>query len=87
MKLLQVFAIVGLFYLSAVGGYKFLAVLPVTSRSHYYIGHNLMKGLADEGHEVTVVSPFKQKTTIKNYNEVFLENSWEMSRKSKYQWK
>lgn len=43
-----------------------------------------MKGLAKEGHQVTVVSPFKQQTPIKNYNEVFLENSWEMSRKSKY---
>lgn len=42
-----------------------------------------MKGLAEDGHEVTVVSPFKQKQPIKNYNEVFLEHSWEMSRKSK----
>lgn len=43
-----------------------------------------MKGLANEGHQVTVVSPFKVNAQIKNYNEVFLENSWEMSRKSKY---
>lgn len=62
--------------------YKFLAVLPITSRSHYYIGHSLMKGLADEGHEVTVISPFKQNKPIKNYKEVFLEHAWEMSRKS-----
>lgn len=42
-----------------------------------------MKGLADEGNEVTVISPFKQNKPIKNYKEVFLEHSWEMSRKSK----
>lgn len=62
--------------------FRFLAVLPITSKSHYYIGHSLMKGLAEEGHEVTVISPFKVKTPINNYNEVFLEHSWEMSRKS-----
>lgn len=67
-----------------VFGYKFLAVLPVTSRSHYYIGHNLMKGLAENGHEVTVISPFKVKKPINNYNEVFLEHSWEMSRESNF---
>lgn len=83
MNLVQVLSILAFSYQN-VCGYKFLAVLPVTSRSHYYIGHNLMKGLANEGHQVTVVSPFKLNAPIKNYNEVFLENSWEMSRKSKY---
>lgn len=65
-----------------VDSYKFLAILPVPSKSHYYIGQNLMKGLAEEGHEVTVISPFKEKTHIKNYKEVFLEHSWVESRKS-----
>lgn len=41
-----------------------------------------MKGLAEEGHEVTVISPFKQNKPIENYKEVFLEISWEISRKS-----
>ena len=53
--------------------YKILAFLPVPSESHYYIGHNLMKALAAEGHEVTVISPFKEKKPIGNYTEVFLE--------------
>lgn len=66
-----------------VNSFRFLAILPVTSKSHYYIGHNLMKGLAEDGHEVTVISPFKANEQIKNYNEVFLEHSWEISRKSK----
>lgn len=64
--------------------FRFLAILPVTSKSHYYIGHNLMKGLAEDGHDVTVISPFKVDQPIKNYNEVFLEHSWEISRKSKW---
>lgn len=81
MKLLEVLTLLCLFCQNVIG-YKFLAVLPITSRSHFYIGQNLMKGLADEGHEVTVISPFKVNKPIANYHEVFLENSWEMSRKS-----
>lgn len=65
-----------------VGAYNILAILPVASKSHYYIGHNLMKGLAKDGNQVTVISPFKEKKPIENYTEVFLENSWEESRKS-----
>lgn len=63
--------------------YKFLGVLPIASKSHYYIGHNLLKGLAEEGHDVTVISPFKEKTSIPNYKEVFLEHSWIESRRGK----
>ncbi|XP_055308683.1 UDP-glucosyltransferase 2-like [Sitodiplosis mosellana] len=75
MKLFSVFLI--LYILNEnVDSYKFLAILPIPSRSHYYIGQNLMKGLAEDGHEVTVISPFKEKTPIKNYKEVFLEHNW-----------
>lgn len=82
---MKLFEIVLIFFVLCenVFSYRFLAVLPVTSKSHYYIGHNLMKGLADQGHQVTVVSPFKVKTPINNYEEVYLEYSWEVSRKSK----
>lgn len=65
-----------------VSAYKILAFFPVPSKSHYYIGHSLMKALAAEGHEVTVISPFKEKKPIANYTEVFLESVWEESRKS-----
>lgn len=80
MKWLQVLLILGFSYQNAFG-YRFLGVLPIPSKSHYYIGHNLLKGLAEEGHDVTVISPFKEKKPIKNYKEVFLEHSWIESRK------
>lgn len=69
--------------LHTVIAYKFLGVLPIPSKSHYYIGHNLLKGLAEEGHDVTVISPFKEKNPIPNYKEVFLEHSWIVSRQGK----
>lgn len=83
MKLLFVLLLIVCIFNQNVNSYRFLAILPVTSKSHYYIGHNLMKSLAEEGHDVTVISPFKAKQPIKNYHEVFLEYSWEISRKSK----
>lgn len=83
MKLLQVLSI--LFALSLnVMSYKILAVLPVTSKSHYYIGGNLMKAMAEQGHEVTVISPFSEEKPISNFTEVLLETSWEKSRQSKF---
>lgn len=62
--------------------YRILGVFPMISRSHYHIGHAVMKGLAEDGHDVTVVSPFKQPSPIENYTEIFLEHSFIESQKS-----
>lgn len=52
--------------------YKILMVFTSFSKSHLIIASAAMKGLAEEGHEVTVVSSFPQKETIPNYRDVFL---------------
>ncbi|XP_037038348.1 UDP-glucosyltransferase 2-like [Bradysia coprophila] len=81
MKFLQVLSILCILCPN-VFGYRCLAVLPARSKSHYYIGHSLMKGLAETGHEVTVISTFKADKPMKNYKEVFLEHSWDMSQRT-----
>lgn len=63
-------------------GYNILGIFPVATPSHYSIGHALLKALAEEGHEVTMIGPFEQKNPIKNYNQVYLELSWAEKRKS-----
>lgn len=40
------------------------------SKSHFFLIFRLAKEFADKGHEVTVISPFPQKTPIKNYRDV-----------------
>lgn len=50
--------------------YKILGVFPVGAKSHYIIGNSLMKGLAEKGHEVTVISPYKESTPIPNYRTI-----------------
>lgn len=43
-------------------------------KSHWIIGHSVMKALANAGHEVTVASPFPLKEPINNYHDVFVDN-------------
>lgn len=59
---------------SAINAYKFLGVLHFGSKSHYIVGSSLMKALAEKGHEVTVITPFTEKKSIKNYHEIHLKN-------------
>lgn len=70
------FLLLTVLFASCVQSYKILGVFPFPSRSHYHVGHSLMKGLAEDGHEVTVVSAFIQNRPIENYKEILLEHSW-----------
>lgn len=45
---------------------KILGIFPMSSRSHYILGSSLLKGLAEHGHEVTMISPFEEKNPPKN---------------------
>lgn len=42
-------------------GAKILGVFPFAAPSHYMLGSALMKGLAESGHDVTMISPFSEK--------------------------
>lgn len=56
-----------------VQSYKILGIFPTIAPSHYNVGKSLMQGLAAAGHDVTIVSPFKESKPIKNYREVYLK--------------
>lgn len=51
----------------------FLAPMPVYS--HFTLIFRLAKAAAERGHLVTVVSPYPQKTPIKNYTHIYLEEN------------
>ena len=59
--------------LKLTNGYRILGVFPTQCKSHWIIGHSVMKTLAKAGHSVTIVSPFPLKTTIENYHDVSLD--------------
>lgn len=55
-----------LFLTESVQCLKILGVFPLPSKSHYILTKNLMRALAEKGHEVTVISPFGEKDPPKN---------------------
>lgn len=59
-------------------GFKILGVLPTTAKSHYITGSGLMKALAAAGHEVTVISHFRESKPIKNYREIVIDGLFEL---------
>ncbi|CAH1099471.1 unnamed protein product [Psylliodes chrysocephalus] len=53
-------------YVSGTSGYKILCVFPIYFPSHYFLGNELAKGLAEAGHDVTMVTVFEEKNPPKN---------------------
>lgn len=56
-----------------VNAVKILAVCPTQMRSHYIVVEQLLRDLAQSGHEVTVVSQFPIKNPPVNYREVLID--------------
>lgn len=59
-----------LFFINCSNGYKILGIFPTVTKSDYIAGSVLMKGLAEAGHKVTIISPFTQGRVSPNYREV-----------------
>lgn len=54
-----------------------LAIWPVVSRTHFTLGMTLFEKLAENGHNVTLVSPFDQRETHENIKLVKLAGTTE----------
>nr|XP_972090.2 PREDICTED: UDP-glucuronosyltransferase 2B10-like [Tribolium castaneum] len=52
---------------------KILVNAPMPAYSHFSLSFRLAKELADRGHQVTVINPYPQKTPIKNYRDISVE--------------
>ncbi|XP_030764407.1 UDP-glucuronosyltransferase 2C1-like [Sitophilus oryzae] len=54
---------------------KILGVFPMPGGSHYILASKLMKGLAEAGHDITIITPYKLKDVPKNgtWKEVLME--------------
>ncbi|KAG5883245.1 hypothetical protein JTB14_000034 [Gonioctena quinquepunctata] len=64
-------------------GARILGVFPIPARSHYIVDSALMRGLAEAGHDVTLISPFSEKVPPKNgsWREIILEGVFEDQQK------
>lgn len=62
------------FLVNGSGAYRILGVFPTPIYSHYAMGNRLMKALAENGHDVLMVSAFKEKNPSRNYKEIVVED-------------
>lgn len=71
MKYFQIFLIVCVHEINCG---KILGIFPTPARSHYILANTLMRALAEKGHDVTLISPFKDQnsTKLKNYRKIHL---------------
>lgn len=53
-----------------IQSYKILSISPTMSRSHHLIACSLMKGLAEKGHDVTMIAPFPLDAPHRNIREI-----------------
>lgn len=83
MKVASVLVAVLTFFSSA-DGLRVLGFLPFGSTSHFAVGHAIVESLLEAGHEVTVVSPYPQKNSIKNYRDISAKDSVDKYQKGNY---
>ncbi|KAF5289141.1 hypothetical protein FQR65_LT02031 [Abscondita terminalis] len=77
MKVLVIFCLMVVF--PNVENAKILGVYPYTSYSNYLLGDTIFKELIRKGHEVTVITPFKEKKQLQNYSQILIEDLFEKS--------
>lgn len=58
--------------LCLVNSARILGIFHAPAHSHFQLGDRILKELASRGHEVTVISPFPEKTPVKNFKQVLL---------------
>lgn len=58
-----------------VSAEKILVVSPTQMRSHYIVIEQVLRDLAQSGHEITVVSQFPIKNPPTNYREILINVS------------
>lgn len=68
MRLLTLVLVATIMVHSSVA-FKILAIFPTMAKSHYFDGEALLKSLAADGHNITVISTYPQKTPIPNFED------------------
>lgn len=61
-----------LFLIDSSNGLRILGLFPHPGASHFHFFHPVMRGLAEAGHDVTVVSRFPDKNPPSNYKDLQL---------------
>lgn len=72
---LSVLFFLALFSVWSADGARILGLFPLNAKSHFVMFQQVMRGLADKGHQVDVLSVFPQKKPYPNYTDLSLAGS------------
>lgn len=75
LRLLMIIIIVSAMKSEFCDGARILGIFPLSGRSHFTVGEQLMKILAKNGHQVDMISHYPQKKPVSNYNDLSLRGS------------
>ncbi|XP_050522868.1 uncharacterized protein LOC126895255 [Daktulosphaira vitifoliae] len=64
------------YYSICINGANILGVFPLNGYSHWTVSESIMKALAARGHNVTVISPFPQKSSVFNYTDIDISDAF-----------
>lgn len=57
-------------FIDSTDSLKILGLFPHPGLSHFHFFHPIMRGLAEKGHDVTVISHFSDNNAPQNYKDV-----------------
>ena len=69
------FVLIITFSVGCTNSLKILGLFQHPGVSHFHFFHPIMRGLADAGHDVTVVSHFPDKNAPSNYKDLVLRKT------------
>lgn len=72
LKCLLLILLSGIIFVQRGNGARILGIFPLNSKSHFAMFEEMMKSLAEKGHQVDVVSHFPQKKLYPNYADLSL---------------
>jgi len=71
-SVLRLLKLILLFEIGFTSGFRILGLFPHPALSHFKFFHPIMRGLAERGHDVIVVSYFPDKNPHSNYKDFLL---------------
>lgn len=84
MKWIAILLLISALSYEPASGFKILGVFHTMAKSHAIVAQSLMKGLAEAGHEVTMLSPFPLAKPMKNYRDVEVTGIFEVVKGKKF---
>lgn len=78
MQIILPVSILLLGFSTSIQCYKILGIFHTMSKSHTIVGESLMNGLAEAGHDITMITAYPQKNLPKNVKEIHVEGIFDV---------